>query len=127
MKKIRLLVFAVFMFTPIIAIGQIRARGLFGVFDRDAAVKKVIGWYDFSVTYKFAYAIDTVTKDKYFDMQKLEVEDAFSRYYSTNADKVDSILLKEREYTKTHPHAPKCDARGEYINRFDHSGWMQPF
>jgi GLPGLI family protein len=127
MKKIKLFALLFFMFTPIIAIGQIHTRGLLGAYHRDAAVKKVIGKYNFSVTYKFTYAIDTVTKHKYFDMHNLEVGDAFSRYYSTNADKVDSILLKEREYTKTHPHASKYDARGDYINRFDHSGWMQPY
>jgi GLPGLI family protein len=126
MKKIKLLALFIFILIPVITIGQIHTRGLFGVYHRDAAVKKVIGKYNFSVTYRFTYAIDTVTKHKYFDMHNLEVGDTFSRYYSTNADKVDSILLKEREYTKTHPHASKYDARGEYINRFDHSGWMQP-
>jgi len=58
MEKIKLLVLLFFMFTLIIAIGQIHTRGLLGAYHRDAAVKKVIGRYNFSVTYKFTYAID---------------------------------------------------------------------
>jgi len=112
------------MLTPIIAIGQ-HARQSLSPSYRDAAVKKSIGKYSLSITYKFTYAIDTVTKDKYFDMEKLEIGDKFSRYYSADADKIDSIALKERVYRRTH--APKFNAQGGDICHYVPDDWLQPY
>jgi len=69
---------------------------LYETYPRDVASKKVIGKYNLSVMYKFSYRQDTISKGKMFDIEKLEVGDSFSRYFSRDADIVDSLMYKNR-------------------------------
>lgn len=63
---------------------------------RDAASKKTIGSYDFSITYKYEFAKDTISSKRHYDMYCLEIGTSFSRYYSLYADKCDSLMYKAR-------------------------------
>ncbi|MCI1779801.1 MAG: GLPGLI family protein [Bacteroidales bacterium] len=89
MKRITLLIF-------LIAASSQCYSQVYYVLERDVVAKKTIGSYDYAITYKYSFAKDTISKNRYYDMYRLEIGKSFSRYYSLYADKCDSIMYKAR-------------------------------
>ncbi len=89
MKKILLFIF---LFSPFCIKAQMSNS-----VSRDAASKKKIAEYMYTVTYRFTFALDTVSNKRYKDLHNLEIGNGgLTRYYSRNADLIDSIFFKLR-------------------------------
>ena len=67
---------------------------------RDVASKKEVGKYHLLVQYRFTVNISAEDGSKKYtpdyDIMNLEIGDSFSRYYSSSADKCDSIVFNAR-------------------------------
>lgn len=112
-------VFFIYCFFTICAFAQ--SPDMLVAYTRDAESKKVIGQYDYAVTYKFIYTIDTVNCEKRTDMQVLKMGKAFSHYYSLFAEKTDSISLEGRYSEENRPQAHhwlKKDEKAVYTDYY---------
>ncbi|MEF9987373.1 MAG: hypothetical protein RR735_09660, partial [Bacteroidales bacterium] len=87
------------IFLFLIILISIQAFGQFYPMERDVASKKEIGKYNYLITYKYSFRMDTLSKNSkkiFTDICKLEISNSISHYYSSYADKCDSIMYKAR-------------------------------
>ena len=67
---------------------------------RDSEKKIIIDTCRYSIVYRYKFYRDTSKKSVFFDKYVLEIGSRLCKYYSLNADKIDSVMFKAKKESR---------------------------